>query len=40
MAEQFDKLPVKPFINNPQLNSSSRVLITIDGLDERNNLRT
>jgi hypothetical protein len=34
MSVQFDKFIVEPFIRHPQLNSVSRVLIIIDGLDE------
>jgi hypothetical protein len=40
MTIQFEKFIVQPFIHNPDLNTGSRVLIIIDGLDECNDTRT
>jgi hypothetical protein len=34
MAVQFNKFIVEPFIHQPQLNSTGRILVIIDGLDE------
>jgi hypothetical protein len=40
MSMQFNKFIVEPFINHLQLNSTGRVLIIIDGLDECDKSRT
>ncbi|XP_006463161.1 hypothetical protein AGABI2DRAFT_179606 [Agaricus bisporus var. bisporus H97] len=37
MGKQFRKLIVEPFVHNPQLRSTDRVLIVVDGLDECKN---
>jgi hypothetical protein len=40
MTIQFEKFIIQHFIHNPDLNTGSRVLIVIDGLDECNDTRT
>jgi hypothetical protein len=40
MPVQFAKFIIEPFVDNPDLNPASRVLVIIDGLDECNNPHT
>jgi hypothetical protein len=40
MAVQFEKFIIQPFIHNPDLNSTGRLLIIVDGLDECKETRT